>query len=213
MVDALSRKEGWEEDGTLALLSIPIADWVDELKKQYNSDEELQQLWEKWQRNELDARKFSEWDGILFYKQKIMLGQSPRIKAQVLQFVHSDPMAGHFGYDKTLQRARRDFYWKGMRNEIKKFIRECEVCQQNKHENTRPTGLLQPLPIPNRVWTDISMDFIEGLPLSQGQLVILVVVDRLSKYSHFTALSHSYSATKVAQLLIQNIFKLHGIPS
>lgn len=92
--------------------------------------------------NELDARKFLVRDGILLYKQKVVLGQSSRIKAQVLQFVHSDPMAGHSGYDKTLQRARRDFYWKGMRKEIKRFIRECDVCQQNKHENTRPAGLL-----------------------------------------------------------------------
>jgi hypothetical protein len=119
VVDALSRKEGWEEDGSLALLSIPIAEWVEDLKHQYTTDAELQQFWEKWQNNELDTRKFSVRDGILLYKQKIMLGQSPRIKAQVLQFVHSDPMAGHSGYDKTLQRARRDFYWKGMRKEIK----------------------------------------------------------------------------------------------
>jgi len=84
VADALSRKEGWEEDGSLALLSIPIAEWVEDLKHQYTMDAELQQLWEKWQNNELDTRKFSVRDGILLYKQKIMLGQSPRIKAQVL---------------------------------------------------------------------------------------------------------------------------------
>jgi hypothetical protein len=163
-------------------------------------------------RNELDIRKYSTRDGVLLYKQKIILGQSPEIKAQVLKFVHSDPMAGHSGYDKTIQRAKQDFYWKGMRKEIKRFIKECDVCQQNKHENTRPAGLLQPLPIPTRVWTDISIDFVEGLPLSQRHSVVLVVVDRLSKYSHLTALSHPYTAAKVAQLFIQNVFKPHGMP-
>jgi transposase InsO family protein len=212
VADALSRKEGWEEEGTLSLLSIPTAEWIEELKHQYQSDEDLQPLWEKWLKNELDSRKYSTRDGVLLYKQKIVLGKSPEIKAQVLKFVHSDPMAGHSGYDKTIQRAKRDFYWKGMRREIKRFIRECDNCQQNKHENTRPAGLLQPLPIPSRVWTDISMDFVEGLPLSLGHSVVLVVVDRLSKYSHFTALSHPYTAAKVAQLFIQNIFKLHGMP-
>jgi hypothetical protein len=121
-------------------------------------------------------------------------------------------MAGKSGYEKTLHRAKRDFYWQGMRKDIKKFIRECDIFQQNKHDNLYPAGLLQPLPIPSRVWTDISMDFVEGLPISQGHSVIFVVVDRLSKYAHFISLSHLYSAAKIAQLFIFHVFKLHGMP-
>jgi hypothetical protein len=135
----------------LPLLTIPIAGWVEELKQQYSVDEMLQQLPDKWNKYELDTRKYSVKDGLLLCKHKILLGQSQKLKAQVLHFVHNDLMAGHFGYDKTLQRAKRDFYYKGMRKEIKKFICECDICQLNKYENTYPAGLLQPLPIPNRV--------------------------------------------------------------
>ena len=73
--------------------------------------------------------------------------------------------------------------------------------------------LLKPLSIPTRIWTDISMDFIEGLPKYGGKTIILVVVDWLSKYSHFYALNHPYTASFVAQIFMDQIFDLHGIPS
>ena len=60
-----------------------------------------------------------------------------------------------------------------MRDDIKAHIRICEVCQQQKVEQLSPAGLLQPLPIPNQVWEDISMDFIDGLPVSQGKSIVM----------------------------------------
>lgn len=90
------------------------------------------------------------------------------------------------------------------------MVRNCSICQSVKYDTTAYPGLLQPLPIPTEVWTDVSMDFITGLPLSQGKSVILVVVDMLSKYAHFIALSHPFTAIQVAQVYLDNIFKLHG---
>ena len=57
------------------------------------------------------------------------------------------------------------------------------------------------------------MDFIDGLPFSQRMDVIMVVVDILTKYVHFIALSHPYSAAKVAHLFAQHVFKLYGMPT
>ena len=72
-----------------------------------------------------------------------------------------------------------------MNADIHKYVAECDTCQRNKAENISSLGLLHPLHIPNQKWEEISMDFIEGLPISEGKYQILLVVDRLTKYAHF----------------------------
>lgn len=87
----------------------------------------------------------------------------------------------------------------------------CAVRQRNRTENLKPAGLLQPLLVPHHLWTDISMVFIEGLPLSEGINVLLVVVERFSKFVHFVALSHPYTARLVARIFFESVFKLHRL--
>jgi hypothetical protein len=100
------------------------------------------------------------------------------------------------------------FYWPGACSQIKAYLRECD-----KSELTSPAGLVQPFPIPTTIWSDISIDFVEGLPNSQGKSMIFVVVNRLSKYAHLMALKHPYMAIMVAHKFFEHIFKLHGMPT
>lgn len=85
------------------------------------------------------------------------------------------------------------FYWEEMREYVQNYVAKCDSCNRNKYQALNPVGLLQPLPTPNHVWEEISMDFITELPKSQSYDVILVVVDCLSKYAHFISLSHPFT--------------------
>jgi hypothetical protein len=148
-------------------------------------------------------------DGLLLFKDRIYLAPNSSLCNDILGQFHDTT---HKGVLKTFHRVRANFYWPNMRESIKNFVKECHVCQQHKVEQLSPAGLLQPLPIPRRIWEDISMDFIDGLPPSQGKTTILVVVDRLSKYTHFILVAHPYTAVGIVQVFFDNIFKLHGMP-
>ena len=99
-----------------------------------------------------------------------------------------------------------------MSHDIQKYVAECDKCQRNKSENIMTHGLLHPLNIPNQKWEEISMDFIEGLPVSDGKDKIFVVVDRLTKYAHFIAIKKTDSAKKIVEIFCKHIYKLHGFP-
>ena len=111
-----------------------------------------------------------------------------------------------------MSRIASQFYWKGMHKDVKEFVQQCLTCQQAKSGTMLPSRLLQPLPIPMQIWEDLAMDFITGLPPSNGFTVILVVIDRLSKYAHFFTLKFDYNSKQVAEVFVKNIVKLHDFP-
>ena len=90
---------------------------------------------------------------------------------------------------------------------------KCLVCQQNKVETIKIPGFLQPLSIPSQRCIEVSLDFITGLPKYEGKSVITVVVDRLTKYAHFCALSHPFKESTVTNSFMETVQKLHGTPN
>lgn len=95
---------------------------------------------------------------------------------------------------------------------MKAFIQRCDICQRSKADLVAYPGLLQPLPISEVARSQISMDFIDGLPKSKGHEVILVVVDRLSKYAHFIPLKHPYTTQSIAKTFLDVAVRLHRLP-
>ncbi|CAJ2679171.1 unnamed protein product [Trifolium pratense] len=103
--------------------------------------------------------------------------------------------------------------------ELKKMImeeghRSGMISQKSKIEHQKPSGLLQPLFVPEWKWDSIAMDFVGGLPkTTKGYEVIWVIVDRLTKAAHFIAIKKGTLVPKLAEIYVEQIVKLHGIPS
>ena len=120
---------------------------------------------------------------------------------------------GHLGVEKTLDKLAEHFYWPKMSRMVRRYIHTCDECQRIKPLQQAPQGLLQPLDILEVRWQQISMDFIGPLPKSEQFDCILVVVDRLTKMSHFIPTTTTVTAPEVARLFIDNIYRLHGLPT
>jgi hypothetical protein len=156
---------------------------------------------------------FTLQQGVIRHKGRIWVTNNPVVQQQIFQAFHDSALGGHSGFPVTYARIKQLFFWQNMKTTIKEWVQACPICQQAKPDRSKYPGLLQPLPIPDQAWQMISMDFIEGLPKSKNHNCILVVVDRFSKYAHFLSLSHPFTALTVAHAFMDNIYKLHGMPS
>ena len=97
------------------------------------------------------------------------------------------------------QDLKRQYWWEGMKRDVTNFVAKCMVCQQVKAEHQRPSGLLQPLPIPEWKWDEITMDFVMGLPLTPLKYdTVRLIVDRLTKFAHFIPIRKDYKVSKLA---------------
>ena len=100
-----------------------------------------------------------------------------------------------------------------MNRQVAAYVSACDTCQRVKFRRDRPAGLLQPLPIPDRKWQSVSMDYIVELPrTSSGHDAILVFVDRLTKMVHLVATTSEVTAEETAELFVRHVVRLHGTP-
>ncbi|KAL4568842.1 hypothetical protein LXL04_024459 [Taraxacum kok-saghyz] len=206
VADALSRKET-----ELECSNVEMRFWKfwDQLKEELQKDEFINKIKTELGRDPGSHQGFSVFQGNLLFKKRLVIPAKSALISEIISEFHNSPIEGHSGEKKTYQRAVAEVYWVGMRRDIVDHVRKCIVCTQHKSLTSAPA---EPIPLPTRLWEEITMDFIEGLPRSEGWDVILVVVDRLSKYGHFIPLPHPFTASTVANSFME-VVRLHGMPN
>ena len=152
-------------------------------------------------------------NGVLYYKDRVCVPDDDELRKLILEEAHSGSFSIHPGSTKMYQDLKMSFWWSRMKRDVSEFVTKCLVCQRVKAEHQVPSGLLQPIRIPEWKWDRITMDFVVGLPLTgRKHDSVWVVVDRLTKSAHFLPVRTDYSLDKLAELYIKEIVRLHGIP-
>jgi hypothetical protein len=154
--------------------------------------------------------------GILRFKGRLLIPAGEDLKQKIISLYHDDPLAGHFGANRTETLLKRKFHWPNMHTDVVDFVRSCHVCQRQAVHRHKPYGKLESLPIPMKPWSEITMDFITGLPeiIYNGKFVnsILVIVDRYTKMCRFFPVSTTINAAELAELFHNDIELKYGPP-
>ncbi|TVY75035.1 Transposon Tf2-9 polyprotein [Fusarium oxysporum f. sp. cubense] len=139
-------------------------------------------------------------------------------KRDFLREFHSHPLHGHQGVTKTLKRLQNQGH-KFRRKDIEDVIKQCDLCLRTKAQRHKPYGQLQPLPVAQRPWDSITMDFITKLPLSEEPSTgifydsIMVIVDRLTKFSYYLPYREATDAEELSYVFYRHIVSIHGLPT
>lgn len=193
-VDALSRKDNLGDEQAMAISSgVPM--WIQEVVQGYDKDEFSSQLLTELAVQPTTREHFSLQNGLLRYKGRVWVGDNSELQHKLIVEMHDNPVGGHSGFSVTYRKLKHLFAWKGMKQQVKQYVSQCQVCLQAKPERVVYPGLPRPLLVPEGAWQVISMDFIEGLPVSDRYSCIMVVIDKFSKFAQFLPLSHPCTAS------------------
>ncbi|KAJ8495689.1 hypothetical protein ONZ45_g12751 [Pleurotus djamor] len=162
------------------------------------------------------AVRGSEWEednGLLLFRGKVYVPNTGDLRRRIVEQHHDSKVAGHPGRFKTLELVSRNYWWPNLSRYIGSYTKHCDLCLRTKPQRRMPLGELTPLEIPEERWKRISVDFIVELPQSDGYDAIMNVVDYVSKRAHFIPTHTTVSALGAANLFLQHVWKLHGLPN
>jgi len=183
----------------------------DELHKESAQDEEIQMIRKALNGGSKEMKGvplgLCQWkDEYLWHQGKIWVPNKEELRTNLIQQHHDIRQAGHRGTAKTTELIQRKYYWPRMRETIKQYVKNCDICQRTKVVRHAPYGLMKPKKAPDRPWKSISMDFITDLPLSEGWDAVLIVIDRLTKMAHFIPCTKNMDAKQFQETFMREIF-------
>lgn len=185
----------------------------DHIRKAQSSDKDLMKILTYTREDKAPDFRVDDKD-TLWHKDRICVPKEGDFRQIIMNEAHNSAYSIHPGSTKMYMDIKQKYWWNGMKADIAQFVAHCDTCQRIKAEHRKLAGLLQPLPIPVWKWDEIGMDFVVGLPRTQkGHDSIWVIVDRLTKSAHFIPVRTNYGGEKLAKLYVENIVKLHGVPS
>ena len=170
VADALSRihdgvkNEEFKQNATVfTSLSQPTFDFFSQLLKENEEATDLCHIHQQLQDGKCLPR-YTIANGFLKFKGRLYLNATSDLKPMLLHEFYKSQIAGQEGVKCTLARLEK-FHWPNMCSDVQTHVASCETCQRVKYSTAPPTGLLQPLLVPNQIWEELTMDFIIGLPL------------------------------------------------
>ncbi|KAI2665243.1 Transposon Tf2-8 polyprotein [Labeo rohita] len=134
------------------------------------------------------------------------------LRQSLLGTAHRSPGSGHPGSQRTLSLLQSRYWWPSIRRDTIRYVQSCSVCAMSTSPRQLPTGKLVPLPMPQRPWSHIGIDFVTDLPAAEGNTCILVMVDRFSKMCKFFPLKGLPTAMETAETPFQHLFRHFGLP-
>ena len=152
-------------------------------------------------------------EGLLLYTGRLVIPLGDQnLTTELIKEAHTQVSTAHPGRDKTYYLLRPRYYWKNMLSDVERYIRNCNVCRRNHVPRDKTPGLLHPLPVPQRPWQHLTMDFKSAPRDQKGYDNIFVVMDRLTKQSISLPCQKEVTAEDMARLFIRHVYCYYGPP-
>ena len=183
-----------------------------QLRLQELHDED-NQAW-KVRTEQLSNADWQDIKGVLHYHGLLYVPEI--IKTELISRHHDDPLAGHFGIEKTQELLARKYYWPTLRRDVKDYVRGCNICLASKALRHKPYGDLHFLPVFTHCWINLLMDFVTSLPIltnwkRDSYNSILVIVNWLIKMVHYKPVKVTIDAPGLVGIIIDMVIRHHGL--